>query len=123
MITLMAFWLKALPTTSTWSTLRTSREADSTLRNVLSRTSSLAESDTWRPKNSSKYILETEKENMETLMWKMCDCAVDKAQPLHLLDCHLQEKIERRETKIFQSKYNLYYKLLILHPKITFREA
>ena len=60
---------------------------------------------------------------METLMWKMCDCAVDKAQALHLLDCHLQEKIERRETKIFQSKYNLYYKLLILHPKITFREA
>ena len=57
----MAFWLKALPTTSTWSTLTMSREADSTLRNVLSRTSSLAESDTWRPENRSKYILETEK--------------------------------------------------------------
>ena len=31
----------------------------------------------------------------------MCDCAVDKAQALHLLDCHLQEKIDRRETKYF----------------------
>ena len=72
----MAFWLKALPTTSTWSTLRTSREADSTLRNVLSRTSSLAESDTWRPENSSKYILETEKGKYGNLdvedVWLCC---------------------------------------------------
>ena len=63
----MAFSLKALPTTSTWSTLTTLMDADSTLRKELSRTSSLAESDTCSPEDrfSSLHVFSHGKDRFE----------------------------------------------------------